>query len=483
MSSTVTASARLYTRANSEYHSIADGSQTGLDPAGNMYVAGWFYFTTVTVGESMGLVCKGSASGNYEYYLYFDRTGNRILFQASGNGTSIDTATGNNFGAPSAGVWYFIEGYYDGTNIAVCVNRGTDDTTAHNTGIYNGTSTFMVGQDGFGTGMFNGRATKVCFYSAVPSTTIRDALYNSGNGVNYHDLTTAQKTNLVSWWDGAETSGNLLDAHGTNNLTDNNTVTSATGKVTYTAEDAADFNKANDEYLSITNAAQTGLSPGTNDFYVCGWSYLEALDVSSNCFIVCKANNGTTAQWEYMFRWENNTNAYQFYIYDTSGTYRLATLSNPNMEFGVWVFWEFYVDNSANNIYMAVNRTATGPTAFTNALTTGSLPFTIGTDAVGTEYWDGRHANIAVYSAIPSTAVRDALYGRGFGIHYSDLTEDQKANLVSWWKLDEASGTRYDSHGSNNLTDNNTVTSAAGVAYDAPAVVTFKPTMMLLGVG
>lgn len=35
-------------------------------------------------------------------------------------------------------------------------------------------------------------------------------------------------------------------------------------------------------------------------------------------------------------------------------------------------------------------------------------------------------------------------------------------NLISYWKLDETSGTRYDSHGSNNLTDVNTVGYATG---------------------
>lgn len=42
---------------------------------------------------------------------------------------------------------------------------------------------------------------------------------------------------------------------------------------------------------------------------------------------------------------------------------------------------------------------------------------------------------------------------------YTDLL----LNLVSYYKLDEASGTRYDSHASNTLTDNNTVGSATGI--------------------
>lgn len=44
-------------------------------------------------------------------------------------------------------------------------------------------------------------------------------------------------------------------------------------------------------------------------------------------------------------------------------------------------------------------------------------------------------------------------------------------NLVSCWDLDEASGTRYDSYGSNNLTDYNTVGSAGGVVGNAASGV------------
>jgi hypothetical protein len=39
-------------------------------------------------------------------------------------------------------------------------------------------------------------------------------------------------------------------------------------------------------------------------------------------------------------------------------------------------------------------------------------------------------------------------------------------NLVSYYELDESSGTRSDSHGSNDLTDNNTVGTASGIIND-----------------
>lgn len=44
-------------------------------------------------------------------------------------------------------------------------------------------------------------------------------------------------------------------------------------------------------------------------------------------------------------------------------------------------------------------------------------------------------------------------------------------DLVSYWKLDEASGTRFDSHGANHLTDTNTVSQAVGKLDNAAAFV------------
>jgi hypothetical protein len=48
------------------------------------------------------------------------------------------------------------------------------------------------------------------------------------------------------------------------------------------------------------------------------------------------------------------------------------------------------------------------------------------------------------------------------------LTNPGTTNLIAWWSLNEASGTRNDSHGANHLTDNNTVLfSASGIKSNA----------------
>jgi len=61
--------------------------------------------------------------------------------------------------------------------------------------------------------------------------------------------------NLVSYWQLDETSGARVDAHSSNDLTDNNTVLYGTGIIS----NAGDFETGNTESLSITDGSQTGL--------------------------------------------------------------------------------------------------------------------------------------------------------------------------------------------------------------------------------
>src|SRR5574341_2164717 len=81
----------------------------------------------------------------------------------------------------------------------------------------------------------------------------------------------AVKGNLISFWELEEASGTRLDATASDNdLTDNNTVTQATGKV----GNAAQFTRANTEYLSI--AHNTSIACGDIDQTRCAWVYLDS---------------------------------------------------------------------------------------------------------------------------------------------------------------------------------------------------------------
>lgn len=75
----------------------------------------------------------------------------------------------------------------------------------------------------------------------------------------------------------------------------------------------------------------------------------------------------------------------------------------------------------------------------------------------------GNVGPVGLWSRVLTEAERIALVNSGNAKKYADLTAAEKVDLVSYWNLDEASGTRADSHGDNDLTDNNTVTSGTNL--------------------
>lgn len=105
---------------------------------------------------------------------------------------------------------------------------------------------------------------------------------------------------LVSYWDLDETSGTRSDSEGSNNLTDNNTVTYNTGVV----GNAADFEESNDEYLSISDASQSGLDI-TGDISIAMWVNMES---TSTHQIFAFKYHGNSNKRAYAFYWDNGGN-------------------------------------------------------------------------------------------------------------------------------------------------------------------------------
>lgn len=99
-------------------------------------------------------------------------------------------------------------------------------------------------------------------------------------------------TDLVSYWKLDEESGTRNDSHGTNHLTDNNTVLFAAGK----QGNAAVFVRANAEYLDIADNAS--LSTGNVDFSLAAWVWINAADENS---FVSKGNQVDSTR-EYILR-------------------------------------------------------------------------------------------------------------------------------------------------------------------------------------
>src|SRR5262245_41342588 len=98
-------------------------------------------------------------------------------------------------------------------------------------------------------------------------------------------------TSLVAYYSLDESSGDAIDAHGTNTCTDNNTVGAATGKVA----GCRDFERGNAEWFN--HASNASLVTGDIDFTIAAWVQLESKG-SAETIIVQKYGSGSNREYE-----------------------------------------------------------------------------------------------------------------------------------------------------------------------------------------
>ncbi len=234
--------AAQFTSANSESLSIADNASLSTGDI-DFTIACWVYLDAI--GSDRTLMAKFLVTGNQrEYRLFYDHSSLRFRFAVSGDGTSgtLTNIDADNFGAPSINTWYFIVCQHDasGNTISIQVNNGTADSAAHSAGLTDGTAAFYLGSHNTGAApLLDGREVSVMFTKKVTTAAENTFLYHDGDGVQYLDIGltgdgSALKTSLEAWWDLQEESGTRVDSHGSNNLTDNNTVTAAAGIPNFT---------------------------------------------------------------------------------------------------------------------------------------------------------------------------------------------------------------------------------------------------------
>lgn len=247
----------------------------------------------------------------------------------------------------------------------------------------------------------------------------------------------ALTTNLVSYWKMDETSGTRVDSHGSNNLGDNNTVTSTTGVIS----NSASFDDANSEYLNIADAAQTGLD-FTGDFSFSCW-----------CKPKQTPNGGSNPDMALMYKWGASQAAYGFYYTYVSSTVKLrfngyTTGGGSNYTFdfpqtlstSAFSHVVFAYTQSLTRVEVWVNGSSLG--TVTNASYTGSSnttgAFSISSLGSGIQwYWDGQIDEVGIWGRVlTSDEVVSQLYNGGAGLAYPFTTpaatvRPRKRN--TWW--------------------------------------------------
>jgi len=210
---------------------------------------------------------------------------------------------------------------------------------------------------------------------------------------------------LTAYWNLDETSGTRYDSVGSNDLTDNNTVTSRTGK----NNNAADFDDANSECLNIASVG-VDLQP-TSSVAISLWVYPD--DVVGDKILFYCQSNGPLIKLE-------GSDLFSSLLQSTLEVKAVA--GTGVMTSGAWQHLAICVDNGVFRLYR--NGASVGtPETYNNTLATGVSAYVSSNGSA--KYHDGGIDEVGFWKDIEfaDTAAMDAfasaLYNSGSGRFYS----------------------------------------------------------------
>jgi len=214
---------------------------------------------------------------------------------------------------------------------------------------------------------------------------------------------------LISNWKLEEVSGTRNDAHGTNHLTDNNTVGQAVGKLGF----CGDFVAANVEWLS--RASNASLQSGDIPLTVAAWVKLTTKTGYSE--IALKDDNSTAR--EYGIYYDQPTDRFGFLLSSdgSSVVIELADALGPPSA-GVWYYVIGWHDDVANTINIQVNNGGIDSASHATGILAGGADFTIGALQGGGGPADAQIDSISLWKRVLTGHEKTRLYGAGFGLEY-----------------------------------------------------------------
>ena len=223
-------------------------------------------------------------------------------------------------------------------------------------------------------------------------------------------------TDLVSYWDMDEISGTRYDAHGSNNLTDNNTVGYDTGII----DNAAAFVAANTEYLSHTD--NEGLSLGSDQSFTwAGWFYLSD-STTTGQIIVDKSPVGGAETREYRVKVING----ELKATVGNGTTSIS-LNSDALTTTTWYHFALVHDADQDMVRLHINNAVTS-TAWTSGTQDTTSDVRLGYQLNNSSPLDGNLDQIGFWKRALNTTEIAALYNNGGGKSYTTFNESQILN-------------------------------------------------------
>lgn len=234
------------------------------------------------------------------------------------------------------------------------------------------------------------------------------------------------------------------------------------------ADGAALFASASSQYLYVSS--NSTLQTGDIDYFGALW--FKPTSLATYYLFTKHANSG---QSDFRITTASDGKVYaQLFV---TGNNFIVQASSYTAN--AWNFVMWYVNKTAKTLNISLNGGSFVSQTYTGIPITGNAELRIGFEHSGAIiYYDGAIDSCLLakpadgYLASNATAIRDYLYNSGSGRVYADLSSTQKTSwgLVSWWDLDETTGTRNDSHGTNHLTASvSSPTKASGIAVGKAA--------------
>ena len=218
-----------------------------------------------------------------------------------------------------------------------------------------------------------------------------------GRTLTANSIGSALRINLISAWRLNEASGNATDSFGSNTLSDNNTVTSATGLVYALARD---FERDTSEFLSITSNASLQIGTSQSATFA-AWVKAE----SANAFMMILSKDG-----EHDLRM--GAGGTELEMTDVGGAAVVST-SGLNMQLATWYFVLGWQNAAAGTINIQVDNGTVFSTSGTLAAA-GTGAFQIGGRGGGNT-WDGLIGPVYFWKRVLSPNERTYLYNGGAG--------------------------------------------------------------------
>jgi len=205
-------------RDSSQYLSISDASQTGLDFTGDLTVEAWVKVeSTPGVSQDYMIISKLAAAGHKSYFWsYRDQSGTKkIALGLTDDGTTLSEVTWNK--TLSTGIWHHLAVTYDASagQAELYVDGSSEGTrTGLDTSIYNSDAAFIVGatENDITGCAFDGKIDDVRAWNDIRTS--------AEISTNYQKELTGNEENLQGYW---KLNNNATDeTSNSNDLTENN---------------------------------------------------------------------------------------------------------------------------------------------------------------------------------------------------------------------------------------------------------------------